>query len=203
MSGAKRGRPRKVVQENMTVAAKENSGLTDANALLEALSTARREIDALKLMNKYSDKPMVVVRHSGNGPQLCLTIEGGPSVLLDPHGPSSAATIPLSDYLSLKKNTPWVEKGYMFVDELDSDNPNLILDIDKWFKSNSDKKLTQHVEMITSEGLLHAIYDFTENAEKTAKMLALRNAAARRMEQIFDIIMSEDLSTDKVTTGKV
>lgn len=201
----KRGRPSKNSSDDSSekTAVKASDSINDVVKLQEMLAKAQRELDAMRIMNRYADKPMVTVKHSGHGPQLCITIEGENSVLLDPYGSASSATIPLTDYLNLKKNTNWVEKGYLFVeDDLDANNPNLILDVKDWFKSISEKKMLDQVSMITSEGVLHALYDFTEGIDKTSKVLALRNAVARKMEEIFDIDVSEDLSLERKSTGR-
>jgi len=192
----KRGRPRKTTPKAMS---EQPDHTAEIERYQEALAKAQRELDALRLMNKYADKPVVVVRHSGHGPQLAIKIEGEEnSVLLDPFGGSSKATIPLTDYLNLKKHTDWVEKGYLYAEEQpDTDNPNLILDIDKWFKSKSEKSMLAQVAVITSDGLLNALYAFTEDLEKTSKVLVLRNAVARKLEEIFDITVAEDLSMDR------
>lgn len=191
----RRGRPPKVKSEIETKETVINP--KDVEALLNALSDARREIDALKLTNRYSDKPVVVVHHSGNGPQLVIPIEGEKPVVVDPNGSNNSATIPLSDYQFILKNTPWIDQGYLYIDGEDTDNPNLMLDLQEWFDGVGEDDLATRVKEITSRGLLNRLYDFTEYLDKTPKVLALRNASARRMEDLFDIIVHEDLSQDK------
>ena len=186
----KRGRPKKT----------ESS--SERDVMLEALAKAQQEIEALKTVNRYSEKPVVLVRASGYGPQLILPIDGEKSVVLDPHGSTNKVTIPLSDYINIKKTTDWVAKGYLYSeDDIDDNNPNLIIDIPTWFKNTSEKNIISRVNKVESQGLLNALYDFTEPENRTSKMVTLRNAVARRMEVLFDIIVLEDQSLDRATVG--
>lgn len=179
----KRGRP-----------ANADKSAADAARVAElenALANAQRTLDAMQAVNRFSDKPVVRVRHSGYGPQLILPIEGGKPVVLDPKGPKSKATIPLADYLNLETNKPWIRLGYMYAEGREGDNPNLILNVEAWLKGLSEDGLAGAVEKIDSSATLNMLYNYTEQ-KRSAKVLLLRNVVARRLEKVLDIVMVED-----------
>jgi hypothetical protein len=160
--------------------------------LQSALLRAREEVEALKTASKYSEKPVVVVRHTGHGPQLVIKASDGDDVVLNPRGDRSIATVSLFDINRVKRNTNWFEMGYLYIDGQLEENPNIVLDIEEWVTTRTESEILEDVKEITSLATLNHMYNYTEGKERTSKMLSLRDACARRIEQLAAITVVED-----------
>jgi len=157
------------------------------------LKEALDKLKTLETLQTFGKDEKIAVRHSGYGPIIVIPIEGGrPAVLTGKKG-QQQAFIPYEEYVYLKQTTPYFENGYLYTDESDMDNPNLILDVEAWFKSKPEPKLKKAVEEITSPGTLNMLYNFTEG-KSSGKYLSLRRLVAAKMSEMFDIEVVEDVA---------
>lgn len=196
----RRGRPRKTqeptkapVVSGDTESNEKTSGGFSNEQLMQLLSEAMSKISTLENLNKFSDKPVVALRHSGHGPQMVIPLQDGKTAILQSRAPMNTAIIPLNDYRNIQENTDWLEKGYLYVDGENTEyNPNLVLDVESWIEERNDEEIERDVKNITSSATLNYIYDYTENKKPTGPLLTLREAAAKRMEELFDVVVIED-----------
>lgn len=169
-----------------------NTTNNEVEALRRELIRLSQENEALKVLGGSSET-YVIIKHSGTGPQLSIPTSDTSSKLIDRDPKRSTVKVPYDIYIMLKENTDWFEKGYIYSDleDLDS-NPNLILDIETWVNSKTEKQIPHIINKIDSIGTMNALYFYTEGKSSTGKMLVLRQACRERLSELFDADVVED-----------
>ena len=173
----------------------ESTGRVDE--LEKLLNQTLRELALYKSIGVHTDSPKVTVRHSGNGPQMIFKVEGGPSVVLNPRAPGNIGVIPLDSYHYHKTNTPWFSNGYVYVDGEETENPNLIIDVQRWVDSRDDSDLELDLIPITSQAALMALYNYTSEEPKSSKKAYLRKLVADKLSKVMGVDLIEDPGSDE------
>lgn len=145
---------------------------------------------SLKYIANTQGNERVTVRHSGYGPSIVVPLDNDKSAVFSSDKGQKFYQIPMETYLELKNSSPFFEMGYLYTDDQE-DNPNLILDVEGWFESRTERAMSKDLDAITSPGTLNMLYNFTEG-KSGGKILSLRDKVSKRLNDVLDIVMLED-----------
>lgn len=162
----------------------------EVKVLYQRMQELIEENKVLRSVNKFAGDERVTVRHSGYGPSIVIPIDDKKSAVLSNQRGQRMFQLPMEIFLEVKNTTPYFDMGYLYTDD-ELNNPNLILDIDEWVSSRTERTLKKSVEEITSPGTLNFLYNYTENKEDP-KSLYLRDRLSKRMNEIMGVVMVED-----------
>ena len=174
----------------------ENFGLSQ-----ERVAALLEENRLLKELQGRGPSPEITIYLAPTAPSLVIDVGKGESIALEPNTRKTSASIPYDVYLTVKRDTPWFDHGYLYTDKPeDLDNPNLILDVAEWVKNRNETQMKQAIREISSPGALNALYEHTEQIlfrqpderRKTGKIRVLRQAVMERFGEVSGYTLTED-----------
>lgn len=162
----------------------------------DALKQRSAEVQAMAAGAAINSPHMVPIKNYG-GTLVFLPYEWNGvkrTTVLEATGPRSVGSLPYDIWLNFEGEDV-VRLGYIARTDVPTDNPNVIEDIEEFFKTSTEKEVKERLATIVNPNVIWRLIGYVQavpRRERSGKMRVMFDLVSERLRELIGVAVSDE-----------